>query len=144
MRRVNIYAECYTASFKKSRRAIGYVIEAVDIEGNTVGTTEGWSVEETTWNEGILMAFIKALSRMTRPCELHLYTQNKVILDLIDNNLYTWTKNGFKNSKGDKVRNAQLWESFARESEGHEVLPEEGLHPYYHWMQDKLKRQISA
>lgn len=144
MRRVNIYAECYTATFRKSRRAIGYVMELVNIEGETVCTTEGWSIEETTWNEGILMAFIEALSRMTRPCELHLYTQNKVVLDLIENNLHTWARNGYTNTRGDRIKNAQLWESFAKGSAGHEILPEDGMHPYYHWMQDKLKRQFSA
>ena len=142
MKRVNIYAEADTATFKKTGRWIGYVIELVDIEGNTVATCEGWMKVEDTWNGAILQAFTKALSRMTKCCEIHLYTQNKVILDMIDNNLDTWKKNEYRNSKGKPIRNAELWRSFAEGCSGHLILPEDkGPHSYYHWMLDKMSRE---
>ena len=141
MRRVNIYAEADTATFRKMGRWIGYVLELVDIEGATVATCEGWLKVDATWNEAILKAFIEALSRMNRHCEVHLYTQNKVILDMIDNNLDTWKKTGYRNTKGNPIRNAQLWENLAERCTGHLIIPEEGVHPYYHWMLDKMKRE---
>ena len=144
MKRVNIYVETHTCMFKRTKRAIGYVLELVDIEGNTVTTADEWSVKDSTWNEGVLMAFIRGMSRLNRPCELHLYTQNKVILDLIENNLEGWMKNGYRNSKGDPIKNAKLWEELAKACRGHLIMPEEGVHPYYHWMQDKLRKKISA
>ena len=142
MRRVNIYAETYTCAFKRTRRVMGYVLELVDIEGNTVTTTDEWDVQESTWNEGVLKAFIRGMSRLNRPCELHMYTQNKVILDLIENNLEGWIKNGFKNSKGQPIKNAQLWEQMAAACRGHLIMLEEGVHSYYHWMQDRMIREM--
>ena len=144
MRRVNIYAETDTATFRKKGRWIGYVLELVDIEGQTVATKEGWMEVDETWNGAILQAFIKALSKMNRNCEIHLYTQNKVILDMIDNNMDTWKKNGYRNSRGTPIRNAQLWEKLAERCSGHLIIPEDGAHPYYHWMLDMMKRQKYA
>ena len=64
-----------------------------------------------------------------------------MILDMIDNNMDTWKKTGYRNTKGNPIRNAQLWESLAERCTGHLIIPEEGVHPYYHWMLDKMKRE---
>ena len=141
MERVNVYAETNTCTFKKIRRAAGYVLELVNEENDTVATVQGWSINESTWNEIILMTFISALTRLNRPCELHLYSQNKAVLDLIENNLESWKENRFRNSKGEPIRNAKLWEELATLCEGHLVITERGTHAYYHWMHYTLKRE---
>lgn len=143
MRRVNIYAEALPATFKKMPRAFGFIMELVDIVGETVQTTDGWTVEETTWNEAVLKAFVAALAKLRRPCEIHLYTQNKVVLDLFDNNLETWEKNGYRNARGEPVKNATLWELLSREGKDHLILTEEGVHRFYHWMMARLEEEKS-
>lgn len=147
MRRINIYAETKPQSFKRAGRAVGYVLELVDIEGTTVATATNWEWQVSTWNEGILQAFVSALGRLKSPCEVHLYTQNRTILDLFDNNLDKWMQTGYRNSRGQEIRNAQLWRQLAGACRGHLMLTEEthgAVHPFYHWMMDQMDKEFSA
>lgn len=147
MRRINIYAETKPQTFKRAGRAVGYVLELVDIEGGTVATTTDWAWQVCTWNEGVLQAFISALARLRTPCEVHLYTQDKTILDLFNNNLEKWSKTGYRNSRGQEIRNAQLWKQMAEACRGHLILAEETygtVHSFYHWMMDQMEKEFSA
>ena len=144
MRRVNIYAESETAAFRKKKRMAGYVLELVDSENRTETTRDGWFEMDGTWNEVVMKAFIMALGRMTMPCEIHLHTQNRAILDMIGNNMAGWKEKGFRNAKGEPIRNAMLWQDLANECENHTVIPESGDHSFRSWMMETMKKRRLA
>jgi ribonuclease HI len=63
----------------------------------------------TTNNRMELMAAIKGLETLTRPCEVTLYTDSQYLKKGMMEWLYAWKKNGWRNSKKEPVKNADLW-----------------------------------
>lgn len=63
----------------------------------------------TTNNRMELMAAIKGLEALKRPCVVDLYTDSQYVRQGMTEWLANWKKNGWKNSKKDPVKNADLW-----------------------------------
>ncbi|STY29462.1 ribonuclease HI [Legionella wadsworthii] len=63
----------------------------------------------TTNNRMELMAAIKGLEALKRPCAVDLYTDSQYVRQGMTEWLSNWKKNGWKNSKKDPVKNADLW-----------------------------------
>lgn len=63
----------------------------------------------TTNNRMELMAAIQGLQALTRPCEVDLYTDSQYLRQGMTTWLKSWKINGWKNSKKEPVKNADLW-----------------------------------
>lgn len=63
----------------------------------------------TTNNRMELLAAIKALQSLTRPCQVALYTDSQYLKKGMMEWLKGWKRNGWKNSKKEPVKNADLW-----------------------------------
>jgi ribonuclease HI len=57
-----------------------------------------------------LTAAIEALSALTKPCAVVLYTDSKYVLEGITSWINGWKRNGWKNSAKQPVKNADLWQ----------------------------------
>lgn len=63
----------------------------------------------TTNNRMELMAAIKALEALTRPCKVQLHTDSKYVLQGITEWMINWKKRGWKTANKSAVKNEDLW-----------------------------------
>ncbi len=64
----------------------------------------------TTNNRMELTAAIKALEALKRPCVVELYTDSQYLRQGMLTWMNDWKKKGWKNSKREPVKNADLWQ----------------------------------
>lgn len=82
--------------------------------------------EHTTNNRMELTAAIKALEALTRSCDVELYTDSQYVRQGMTSWLAGWKKKGWKNSKKEPVKNADLWKELDEQTQRHNVS--------WHWV----------
>lgn len=65
---------------------------------------------ETTNNRMELIAVIEALKIIKKNIQIEIYTDSNYVKDGITKWIFSWKKNGWKNSKKQVVRNVDLWQ----------------------------------
>ncbi len=75
----------------------------------------------TTNNRMELMAAIKALEALTRPCRVTLTTDSNYVRDGIMKWIHGWQHNGWRTADRKPVKNAELWQALLAASKPHEV-----------------------
>ncbi len=93
---------------------------AVLIYGKTIKKIYGGK-KETTNNQMELMAAIKALEALTRPCKVELFTDSKYVKNGIESWLASWKKNNWKTAAKKPVKNVELWQELDRLNAKHHV-----------------------
>ncbi|HHT9886374.1 TPA: ribonuclease HI [Legionella pneumophila] len=81
---------------------------------------------QTTNNRMELMAAIKGLEALKRPCEVDLYTDSQYLQQGMKEWIKTWKRNGWRNSKKELVKNAELWRSLDNLASIHNI--------HWHWV----------
>jgi ribonuclease HI len=64
----------------------------------------------TTNNRMEMLAAIRALQALKRPCEVVLYTDSVYLRDGITKWIHGWQRNGWKTADRKPVKNAELWQ----------------------------------
>jgi ribonuclease HI len=77
--------------------------------------------QNTTNNRMELMAVIKSLQALNRPCKVKIYTDSKYVQNGMLSWLEGWKKNNWKNSQKQPVKNVDLWQMLDIESQKHEI-----------------------
>ena len=134
----HIYIETDSTSMKNIERKYGYVLE-VEKE-NGVRTIEGFGSMTGTYNLVILTALIEALGRFKKSCEVYIHTQNIYILNMIENNLTRWEKNGFTTAAGKPLANQSEWQLLWKLANKHLIMVEPGIHSYSEWLQSEIAK----
>lgn len=80
----------------------------------------------TTNNRMELLAAIEGLSALKRPCTVELYTDSKYVQQGISTWIHTWKKKGWRNTKNEPVKNADLWQALDALVSQHQVT--------WHWV----------
>ncbi|MFC3907463.1 ribonuclease HI [Legionella dresdenensis] len=80
----------------------------------------------TTNNRMELMAAIKALEAVKRSCKIDLFTDSQYLRQGITGWIFGWKKNGWKNSKKEPVKNADLWQQLDILANQHQIT--------WHWV----------
>lgn len=81
---------------------------------------QGYS--DTTNNRMELLAVIKGLETLTRPCEVQLWTDSKYVQQAITKGwLKNWQRNGWKTAAKKPVKNQDLWRLLMPQLEKHQV-----------------------
>mgnify|MGYP000034607331 CR=1 FL=1 len=75
----------------------------------------------TTNNRMELLAAICALESLSKPCSIDLYTDSQYVQKGITEWLPNWIKRGWKNAKGEPVKNQDLWQRLSAASKLHHV-----------------------
>ena len=65
---------------------------------------------ETTNNRMEMLAAIRALQALKRPCEVRLTTDSKYLIDGITKWIHAWKKKDWKTASKKPVANADLWQ----------------------------------
>jgi ribonuclease HI len=68
-----------------------------------------------------LTAAIQALTALTRPCDVVLYTDSTYVLKGITEWIHGWKRNGWKNSAKKPVANADLWQALDAARTPHDI-----------------------
>ena len=76
----------------------------------------------TTNNRMELMAAIAGLEALNRPCEVHLYSDSKYLVDAFNQHwIDSWLKKGWKRGKNEPVKNVELWQRLLAAKQPHQV-----------------------
>jgi ribonuclease HI len=75
----------------------------------------------TTNNRMEMMAIIKALDALTRPCDVALHTDSKYVLDGMTKWIHGWKRNGWKTADRKPVKNAELWQELITIAAPHKI-----------------------
>jgi ribonuclease HI len=75
----------------------------------------------TTNNRMELLAAIRALEALKRPCEVALYTDSIYVRDGITKWIHGWRKNGWKTADRKPVKNAELWQQLLDAAAPHKI-----------------------
>jgi len=75
----------------------------------------------TTNNRMEMMAAIRALEELKRPCRVVLSTDSQYLMLGITEWLANWKKRNWRTSQGSPVKNADLWERLEKAVARHEV-----------------------
>lgn len=76
----------------------------------------------TTNNRMEIMAALAGLNALKEPCKVILYSDSKYLVDSVNKGwIASWQKNGWKNSKKEKVKNRELFEELIELMNVHEV-----------------------
>ena len=75
----------------------------------------------TTNNRMELMAAIKALEALKRPCRVELHTDSHYVRDGITKWIHGWRRNGWKTADKKPVKNAELWQELLDAAAPHRV-----------------------
>lgn len=76
---------------------------------------------DTTNNRMELLAAIRALEALKRPCEVALYTDSIYVRDGITKWIHGWRRNGWKTADRKPVKNAELWQALLDAAAPHKV-----------------------
>lgn len=75
----------------------------------------------TTNNRMELLAAICAIESLNKPCRIDLYTDSQYVQKGITEWLPNWIKRGWKNAKGEPVKNQDLWQRLSAASKLHAI-----------------------
>ena len=79
------------------------------------------SEKHTTNNRMELTAAIMGLQALTRSCEVNLYTDSQYVRQGMMEWLAGWKKRGWRNSKNEPVKNADLWQQLDSSAVKHQM-----------------------
>lgn len=101
---------------------------------------------QTTNNRMELMAAIKALETLTRPCRVRLTTDSQYVMKGITEWMANWKKRGWKTSGKQPVKNVDLWQRLDQALAPHQVEWEwvrgHTGHPENEWADQLANRGI--
>jgi len=75
----------------------------------------------TTNNRMELLAAIRGLEALTRPCRVALYTDSVYVRDGISRWVHNWLRNGWRTADRKPVKNAELWQELLAAQAPHRV-----------------------
>jgi ribonuclease HI len=82
--------------------------------------------ELTTNNRMELVAAIRALEALKKPCRVALYTDSNYVRDGITKWIHGWRRNGWRTADKKPVKNAELWQELCSAAEPHRIA--------WHWV----------
>lgn len=94
----------------------GAILRYGDIEKELYG-----GEKETTNNRMELMAAIKALESLSRPCSIDLTTDSQYVRQGISQWIENWKKRGWKTAAKKPVKNIDLWKRLDEAAAKHDI-----------------------
>lgn len=79
------------------------------------------SEPNTTNNRMELMAAIRGLEALKRPCAVTLMTDSRYVMDGLTKWIAGWIRNGWRTASRDPVKNADLWQELLAAAKPHQI-----------------------
>ena len=119
---VKIYTDGAARGTTAGPGGYGAVVTYMDREGKLYKKEISAGYRKTTNNRMELMAAIRSLQELTRPCRVELYSDSKYLVDAFNKNWVSgWLKKGWKKADGKPVKNVDLWQELLQAKAPHEV-----------------------
>lgn len=140
MYKVKIYIETDSMQQSVSHKQYGFVLDTVRKNGEPhvkyyFGELEG------TYHQATLKALIDALTKITIPCEITMYSKDAYVTAGLSKRK-SMEEAGFKDSKGKDIRNVDMWKKVCEEAEKHsEISVKLGKHEYSTWLLDAMRKR---
>lgn len=119
---VKIYTDGAARGNPDGPGGYGTILTCEDAKGvlHTREYSQGYV--RTTNNRMELMAAIVGLEKLTRPCEVELYSDSKYLTDAFNQHwIDGWLCRGWKRGKNEPVKNVDLWKRLLKAKEPHQV-----------------------
>ena len=105
----------------------GAVLLYMDPEGKIYKKEISAGYKKTTNNRMELMAVIRSLQELNRPCSVELYSDSKYVVDAFNQKwVESWLKKGWRKSDNKPVKNVDLWKKLLALKEPHMIR--------FHWV----------
>ena len=119
---VKIYTDGAARGNPDGPGGYGAVLTYLNQEGKLFKKEISAGYQKTTNNRMELMAAIRGLQELTRPCQVELYSDSKYLVVAFNNGwIGSWVKKGWKKSDGKQVKNIDLWKELLEAMEPHKV-----------------------
>ncbi len=100
----------------------GAILRCVDSRGEVHEKELSAGYKKTTNNRMELMAAIRGLQQLNRPCEVDLYSDSKYLTDAFNQHwIDSWQKKGWVKSDKKPVKNIDLWKALLAAMQPHQV-----------------------
>lgn len=142
MFKVNLYTKVMPGDAKKAKKYLGYILSCVGREEKE-NVEEIVVLEDATYHEANLRAIVCALRRLNQSCEVHIYSEDRFVMSMIENNLSKWQQNDFYTTRGTKVENEEEWREYWRLSRGQLIRLHVGEHEYTERIMEDIKRRYT-
>ncbi|MBR0164668.1 MAG: ribonuclease HI [Lachnospiraceae bacterium] len=120
--KVTIYTDGAARGNPEGPGGYGAVIEYIDTKGSSHIREFSAGYDKTTNNRMELMAAIRALEALNRPCEVELFADSKYVVDAFNEGwIDNWKKNGWKTKGKSPVKNRALWERLLTAAAPHTI-----------------------
>lgn len=140
MEDVNIYIATDIRGAARVKHAKGMYILECFVQDKPYTKEGRMCMDDATDNALTLTLLAKAVSRMQKRSVIRIFTRNGHILSTIKNEWNTgWQNNGWKNAKGQPVKNAELWQAVTEELDKHIYTVTDEKHSYENWLSTELK-----
>lgn len=140
---VNIYIT--TTSGPKQRRGVYmYLLEARKANGENATRQQMMTLEDTTENQLAVCALEAALSRLTAPVSLTIWTDCGYLYGTLENRQFErWRQQDWKNEKGDPIKYVDKWLRIEYLLNAHDFqMKYREHHEYKDWMSREMKKEI--
>lgn len=106
----------------------GAILRFIDSKGTVHERELSQGYIKTTNNRMELMAAIRGLSALNKPCKVDLYSDSKYLVDAFNRHwVDSWQRSGWKKSDRKPVKNQDLWKALLSAMEPHQVS--------FHWVE---------
>lgn len=127
MMKVTIYTDGAARGNPDGPGGYGAVLEYTDTKGELHVKELSAGYKKTTNNRMELMAVIRALECLNRPCQIDLHSDSKYVIDAFNQGwIYNWMKRGWKKSDNKSVKNIDLWKKLLELKQPHQIT--------FHWV----------
>ena len=100
----------------------GAVLQFIDKNGTLHEKEMSAGYVRTTNNRMELMAVIRDLEALNRPCEVELYSDSQYVVNAFNQHwIEGWIKKGWKRGKNEPVKNTDLWKRLLEAKKPHQV-----------------------
>ena len=120
--KVSIYTDGAARGNPDGPGGYGVVLEYVDPKGELHVKELSGGYVRTTNNRMELMAVIRGLEALNRPCEVELYSDSQYVVNAFNQHwIEGWIKKGWKRGKNEPVKNTDLWKRLLEAKKPHQV-----------------------
>lgn len=120
--KVKIYTDGAARGNPDGPGGFGTVLTYEDSKGEVHTKEISGGYKKTTNNRMELMAAIRGLEALNRPCEVELYSDSKYVVDAFNQRwIDSWIKKGWKRGKNEPVKNVDLWQRLLKAKSPHSV-----------------------
>ena len=120
--RVMIFTDGAARGNPEGPGGYGAILQVVSADGTLHEKELSCGYKKTTNNRMELMAAIRGLEALNKPCQVTLYSDSKYLVDAFNQRwIDNWLKKGWVKSDKKPVKNVDLWTALLKAMEPHQV-----------------------